>query len=47
LTEIRSHPTRDQLTTAQVHIQPLKEENEIGLRQNLSKQQLIKDEDFL
>jgi hypothetical protein len=50
LTEVRAHPQRNQLTTAQVHIEPVEEEKETrrGLRQNLSGQQLIKhDEDFL
>jgi hypothetical protein len=46
LTEIRSYPARTQMTTAQVH-EPLHEEHERGLRQNLRRKELLKDEDFL
>jgi hypothetical protein len=48
LTEIRAYPARNQLTTVQVHIEPLHEENEkSSLRQNLSRKELLKHEDFL
>jgi len=51
-TDIQGYPQRNQTTTttAQVHIAPVKEENETQskLRQNLSRKALLKhDEDFL
>jgi len=50
-TEIRGYPQRNQTTTtAQVHIAPVKEENESrsGLRPTLSRKELLKnDEEFL
>ena len=48
LADIRSYPARTQMTTAQVHIEPLHEERERkGIRQNLSRKELLNDEDFL
>lgn len=50
LSDGRTHAPRYQHTTAQVHIAPLKEEQETtaGLRQNLSRKQLLmEDDDFL
>ena len=48
-TDIRTNPARQQLTTAQASIAPVKEENENSrqLRQNLSRRELLKDDDFL
>ncbi len=49
-TELQAYPQQNQITTAQVHIEPVKEENETrqALRQSFSRRELLKhSEDFL